>query len=69
MVAITSTLDRQGQRSFTSDLAKTSQGKYTHASHLCTCTHTHTHMHTHSHQLIKTVKAGAMVSEDLIFTT
>ena len=67
MVAITSTLDRQGQRSFTSDLAKTSQGKYTHASHLCT--RTHTHALTHSHQLMKTVKTGAMVSEDLIFTT
>ena len=48
----------------TSDLAKTSQGKYTHASHLYThtCTYTLT-------PLIKTEKTGSLVCEYLIFCT
>ena len=52
---------------YTSDLAKTSQGKYTHALHILP---SHTHMHAHIHTSISylAVKTGGLVSDYLIFS-
>ena len=52
---------------YTSDLAKTSQGKYTHALHILP---SHTHMHAHIQTSISylAVKTGGLVSDYLIFS-